>query len=215
MVDSQVRTNKVTDVTLVEALEAIPREKFVPEHLSEVAYVDEDLNLGSGRSLMETMVFSRMVQYLLPLENADVLHVACGLGYGSAVLGACAKSVVGIDTVEQFVEQAQTSLQAVGADNVVVQKVESLSDGMPELSPFDAIFIEGAVPAVPTNLISQVKDGGKIIALIADEADAGAGQARGAVTLFTKSGDQISGRALFDAACPALPDFIRAKTFTF
>ena len=98
---------------------------------------------------------------------------------------------------------------------MAIQTVADLSKGVPELSPFDAIFIEGAVPSIPSELADQIKDGGKIIALIADEADSGTGQARGAVTLFTKTGAQLSARVMFDAACPALPEFTSKKSFTF
>ena len=93
MVDSQIRTNKVTDPGLLRALAEMPREQFLARHLRDIAYIDEDLAIGGGRYLMEPMVLARLIQ-ALDLDSGDVvLDVGCASGYSSAVLGRLTTAV--------------------------------------------------------------------------------------------------------------------------
>lgn len=93
MVEGQLRTNKVIDERLVEAMGAIPREKFVPERLAGIAYVDEDIALGGGKYLMEPMVFARLVQGLALKPGDRALIVGDFSGYAAAVLKAMGVSL--------------------------------------------------------------------------------------------------------------------------
>ena len=90
MVESQVRPNKVTDFAVLDAMLEVPRERFVPEHLRGVAYVDEDVSLGGGRCLIEPMVFGRMLQLAAIAGGNVVLDVGCATGYSSTVLARLA-----------------------------------------------------------------------------------------------------------------------------
>src|ERR1041384_2550882 len=87
MVDSQIRTNKVTDPAVIDAFAAVSRERFVPPGLAGVAYLDDDLELIRGRYLMEPMVMARLLQALEPRSGERALDVATGYGYAAAVLG--------------------------------------------------------------------------------------------------------------------------------
>src|SRR5258707_8792031 len=95
MVESQVRTNKVTDQGIIDALLRVPRELFVPPPLRGIAYVDEDLDLGSGRHLMEPMVLARLLQAAALRAGHRVLVVGCGSGYPVALVAALAGEGVG------------------------------------------------------------------------------------------------------------------------
>ncbi len=97
MIESQIRTNKVTDDRLLAAMGEIRRELFVPEQLQPVAYVDDDLPLGGGRYLMEPMVAARLLQ-AASVERADIaLVVGAGAGYEAAVLARLARAVVALE----------------------------------------------------------------------------------------------------------------------
>ena len=98
MIDTQLRTNKITDERLLDALLKIPRELFVPEKLSARAYIDEDLNIGEGRYLIQPMIFARMIQSVAISSNDVVLDVACGTAYSSAVIGRLAGTVVALES---------------------------------------------------------------------------------------------------------------------
>jgi protein-L-isoaspartate(D-aspartate) O-methyltransferase len=90
MVDSQLRTNRVTDEALLAAIAHIPRERFVPPTLSGVAYIDEDIPLGNERYLMEPMVLGRMIQAAEIQPSDSVLDVGCATGYSSRKFGRAA-----------------------------------------------------------------------------------------------------------------------------
>ena len=94
MVSGQIRTNRVTDERLIEAMEEIPRELFVPRAKRGVAYVDEDVEIASGRYLMEPMVLARLVQEAEITASDVVLDVGCGTGYASAVMARLAGTVI-------------------------------------------------------------------------------------------------------------------------
>jgi protein-L-isoaspartate(D-aspartate) O-methyltransferase len=83
-----------------------------------------------------------------------------------------------------------------------------MCDGMPGKSPFDVIFINGAVEQIPESLIEQLADGGRLVCIVADGA---AGQAR----LLVKRGDAVSERTPFNAQAPVLPGFEKARSFSF
>ena len=91
MVDNQVRTNRVTDPLVISALRAVPREVFVPAPQKGVAYLDDDLSVGSGRFLMEPMILARLLQLAEVQTHDAVLDVGCATGYSTAVLGKMAR----------------------------------------------------------------------------------------------------------------------------
>ena len=101
MVDSQLRTNKVTDPRLLSAMGAVPREAFVPSGRRSVAYSDEAVSIGNGRSLPAPMVAGRLYQLAEPGPNDLVLLVGAGTGYGAAVLGRMVSAVVALEQDEE------------------------------------------------------------------------------------------------------------------
>src|SRR5260370_11450328 len=106
MVESQIRPNKVTDPAVIEAMLAVPRERFVPEALRGVAYVDEDIPLGGGRYLMEPMVLGRLLQSAAIARTDAVLDVGCGSGYASAVMARLARNVIALEEDPALARQA-------------------------------------------------------------------------------------------------------------
>ena len=208
MVESQVRTNKVTDRAVIDALLAVPRERFVPAALRGIAYVDEDLPLGQGRHLMEPMVLARLLQIAAPQPTDRLLVVACGTGYPCAIAARVAARVVGVESVSAQARRARELVAELGVGNVEI--VEGpLADGAPDRGPFDVILLNGAVTEIPAALKSQLADGGRVLAVI--KRGIGLGQA----TLTDRLGDVYSGRILFDAATPLLPEFEPKESFVF
>jgi len=205
MVDGQVRTADVTDLRILAAMEDIPRERFVPEDVAELAYLDHDLPVGGGRRLIKPMVLAKLMQAADIGGTDNVLDVACATGYGAAVLSQVAGSVVALDEDKKFVAAATTALANYPNIAVVAGK---LTAGWSKSAPYDAVLLEGATELVPHDLCRQLKDGGRLVCVL------GAGPAAKAM-IYTRSGDDFGGRPLFDAAAPLLPGFAKPPVFAF
>lgn len=208
MVDTQLRTNKITDDRILAAMAEIPRESFVPEGYRNMAYIDEDIPLANGRCLMEPMIFARLVQAADIQDDDVVLDIGCATGYSAAVLGKLARAVVAVDSVPELVEQATDYFSTAGQDNVVLEQ-GVLTEGWQAQAPYDVILVNGAVETVPDNIVSQLADGGRLCAVV--RSDNGTGRAE----LMIRSGDNVSRRVLFDANIPPLNEFATEKGFTF
>lgn len=208
MVETQLRTNKVTDERVLQAMGEIARENFVPAARASLAYIDEDIDIGKGRFLLEPMVFGRMVQAAEITADDFVLDVACATGYSSMVLGRLARAVVALESDADMAAKATQNLADANQDNVVVE-TGPLAEGWPDQAPYDLIFFNGGVEQVPDAITAQLAEGGRICAIVRR------GIANGSVKLFVKSGGTVSGRALFDASTPVLSEFELEEGFTF
>ena len=208
MVDTQLRTNKVTDARLLAAMAEVPRELFVPEAYRELAYIDEDIPLGGGRYLLEPMVFARLAQAAEIGGDDVILDVGCATGYSSIVLGRLARAVVGVESIPEFVQSANENLRKADQDNVVFESGD-LSEGWSAQAPYDVVFVNGAVERIPERLAEQLAENGRLCAVARPEA--GPGRAE----IVIRSNARLSRRSLFDANVPALAEFALNKGFAF
>jgi protein-L-isoaspartate(D-aspartate) O-methyltransferase len=207
MVDRQLRTNKVTDEAVLEALNEIPRERFVPEGLRSAAYVDEDVPLGDGRYLIEPMVFARMLQAAEVQRGDLVLDLGCGSGYSTAVLSRLANMVVAMESDPALARRTSAALADLSIDNVLV--VEGpLQEGWPAQAPYNLIVLGGAAEQIPETISGQLAEGGRLVGV---EIRRGVGRAM----LYLRRRGVVSGRPLFDAAVPVLPGLMAEPSFVF
>ena len=207
MVESQLRPNKVTNPALIEALASVPRELFVPEPLRGVAYVDEDVPLGRGRFLMEPMILGRLLELAAVRPSDAALVVGAAVGYSAAVLAAIVSSVVALESDHELAQRAAQTLRALGLSKVAVVEGH-LAEGAPRQAPFDVILFDGTVDRVPSAILDQLAEGGRLVAVVKTP---GIGRA----TLMTRQGGIVASRVAFDAAVPGLPGFEPAPAFVF
>ena len=205
MVDTQVRPSDVTKFPIIDAMLNVPRETFMPDTMREAAYSDGNIDLGTGRVLLEPRTLAKMLDALNVNGGELVLDVGSGLGYSSAVVARMAQAVVALEDDEDTTNEAESLLMDAGADNVVVH-TGPLADGAAEHGPYDVILIEGGVAELPDNLVNQLKDGGRIACLFMQGA-------LGAVRIGYKSGGALSWRFEFNATAPVLPGFEKQATF--
>lgn len=208
MVESQVRTNRVTNERLIAAMSELPRELFVPESQRGIAYVDEDIPIGGGRYLMEPMVLARLLQAAEAGPHDLALEIGCGTGYGAAVIGRLCGAAIALESDANLAARAVTLLGELGIDNVAVVD-GPLVGGYPKQAPYDVILFSGAVAEVPQAIMDQLADGGRLLAVV----DRGRGM--GQATLFIRRSGTVSSRVLFDAATPLLPGFEKQEGFVF
>ena len=209
MVEGQIRTNRVTDQTVITALESIPREAFLDDALTARAYLDEDLVVAPGRILMEPMVLARLLQ-AARIENTDLsLVVAAATGYEAAVMARLASAVVALESNTELAAAAKDHLGGQGADTVSLLQGD-LDKGHPGQGPYDVILINGAVGALPAAMVEQLAEGGRLV-YVKTEPTVGGGKA----VLVIKENGVVSESEIFDANIPSLPEFAAAAQFSF
>lgn len=208
MVDNQVRPNGVTEPRLIAALLDTPRERFVPADRAAMAYMDSDIALeDGGRSLLKPMVLARLIEAADIRDTDHVLDVACGTGYSSAVLARLARSVTALEANTALAGEASRLLTGLGATNTSVV-TGSLAAGCPQNAPYDVILVNGAVQFVPESLMAQLKEDGRLLAIV------GIGPI-GKATVYQRVAAEASERPVFDAAAPVLKEFVRPPEFVF
>jgi protein-L-isoaspartate(D-aspartate) O-methyltransferase len=207
MVDGQVRTNRVTDERLIEAIRTLPRERFLPERARARAYLDDDVEIASGRYLMEPMVTARLIQAAEAKPDDMALVVGGGTGYAAALLARLAHTVVALESEPALAQRASAVFGELAIDNAVVFEAP-LDAGCPKHAPFNVIYLDGSVEQVPSSLTSQLAEGGRMVGVLQDR---GVGRA----TLWIKTGNAVSHRVLFDANVAPLPGFAAPARFVF
>lgn len=203
MVDSQIRTDDVTDPALTAAIRAVPREAFVPAALAGVAYMGDSLEVAPGRFLLDPRAFAKLAQLSGLKAGERVLDVGGATGYSAAVF---AKLGATVTALESDADLAAKMKAAVPAEVTVVSG--SLAAGWPAAAPYDVIFLNGAVSARPDALIDQLKPGGRLVGIVTDR---GVGKAH----IFLKSAGGHSSRIAFDATVALLPGFESIPSFVF
>ncbi|HKH33085.1 MAG TPA: protein-L-isoaspartate O-methyltransferase [Beijerinckiaceae bacterium] len=213
MVDSQLRTFDVFDIPVLAAMEAVPRERFVPPGRESLAYIDQDIPVSDGiagaerRFMLKPMVLGRMIQALEVEAGARALDVASGLGYSAAVLARLGAHVAALESTEAAAEAARQRLASLGIENVAVVS-GPLDQGYPHGAPYDIVLVNGLIEVRPQRLLNQLADGGRLACV---ERRGRAGRA----VLYVRSGDAFGSRAIFDAGAPELPAFKADPGFVF
>jgi protein-L-isoaspartate(D-aspartate) O-methyltransferase len=218
MVDSQLRTDRVTDWRILTAFASLPRELFVPAGKRDLAYSDAalevwpSLDAGPARFLLPPIVLARLAQ-LASVEAKDaVLDIGCATGYSTAILSHLARTVTAVEAEPELASAARETLQALGVSNAAVVDGDH-ARGAPEAGPFDVILLNGSVPEVPESLLAQLKDGGRLVAVVVTGPQGRPRQ--GKACLFVKVEGEASGLPHFDANAKPLPGFNFSPAFTF
>jgi len=210
MVDTQLRTNNIVDRRVLHAFGIVPRELFVPESRRQIAYIDDPQPLTDGlrpRLLPPAPPVARLLQLAGAESGESVLHVGCGTGYTTAILAHLAAKVVGVDSNPDLVAKAREALGTLGLANASI--VEGpFNEGHEAEAPYDLIVVEGSVEVVPQSLFDQLKDRGRLVALIRSGGTATA-------HVYFRTGSEIASKTDFNAMLPPLEVFKREDVFVF
>ena len=166
MVERQLRRRGIGDERVLEAMQRIPRDAFVPERQRRRSYADSALPIGSGQTISQPWIVAAICQ-ALELEGTEtVLEVGTGSGYSAAVLAQLAAKVLTIERHPELAAEATQRLRELGIENVEVI-VGDGSRGLAERAPFEAIAVHATAPAPPLTLIEQLAHEGRLVVPIA------------------------------------------------
>ena len=165
MIEQQIRPWEVLDDTILCLLQRIKREEYVPEAYRAMAFMDLEIPLGHGESMLSPKVEARLVQELHLDPTDKVLEVGTGCGYMTALLASLAGHVHSLEIIPEFSQAAAQKLAAHDISNVTCE-IGDAARGWQKYAPYDVIVVTGSLPLLPDEFIAQLKPGGRLLAFI-------------------------------------------------
>jgi protein-L-isoaspartate(D-aspartate) O-methyltransferase len=162
MVDAQLRARSISDQRVLDAMLRVPRHRFVPENYRGQAYEDHPLPIGDGQTISQPYIVARMLESLQLIPTDKVLEVGTGSGYVTALLAELAAQVFSIERHPALADCARNVLAALGYTNVRIFTGDGTL-GLPAEAPFDAILVSAAASDLPSTLLAQLRDLGRMI----------------------------------------------------
>jgi len=162
MIDEQIIARGITHRATIRAMEIVPRHKFVPVELEELAYRDSPLSIGFGQTISQPYIVAYMTASLDPQESDTVLEIGTGSGYQAAILSKIVAQVYTVEIVEPLALQAKERFEQLGYTNIK-SKLGDGYHGWKEYAPYNAIIVTANVEYIPPELINQLSEGGKLI----------------------------------------------------
>lgn len=184
-----LRTMGIADRRVLRAMETVPREQFVPEEWREQAYEDRALPIACGQTISAPSVVAMMSAALEVSERHTVLEIGTGSGYQSAILARLARRVTTIDRYRTLIKAAEARWQALAITNITAIAADGTL-GWPRQAPFDRILVTAAAEKAPAKLVSQLVDGGILVAPV------GPPEGIQRLTAFRKEGTRVDTRDL-------------------
>lgn len=157
-----VEARGVSDVRVLEAMLAIPRHLFVPEHMRSQAYGDHALPIGAKQTISQPYVVARMTELLKVEGGHSVLEVGTGSGYQTAILSKLARRVFSLERISDLAHDAIDRMRQLGLENVKIQTFDG-TVGWSDMAPFDRILVTAGAPKAPQPLIDQLRPGGRLL----------------------------------------------------
>ena len=185
----RLRALGISDRRVLNAMETVPREMFVPPEYADHAYDDRALPISCGQTISAPSVVALMTARLDVRDRHKVLEIGSGSGYQTAILAKLARRVTTIDRYRSLVSEAEVRWEALGLSNISAMTGDGTA-GWSRQAPFDRILVTAAAEKAPSNLVAQLVDGGILIAPLGPADDVQR------LTLFEKDGEKVETRDL-------------------
>ena len=197
LVDSLKRRRYISSSSVENAFLNVPREQFIPQNLQRRAYDDTPLSIGNGQTISAPHMVAIMCEALDIKKGQKILEIGAGSGYHAAIVSKLVGEtghVYSVERIECLAEQAKNNLESIGIKNVTVAHGDG-SEGLPNNSPYDRIYVTCASPRAPEPLLEQLKDAGKLLIPIGNRICR--------LELIEKKGEQIQSTDL--GGCAFVP----------
>lgn len=197
MVEQQVRTWEVLNERILDLLETLPREDFVPAAYRNLAYADVQIPIAHGEVMMEPKVEGRLLQALEPQPGEHALEIGTGTGYVTACLARLAGEVTSVDLYPDFAELAGEHLAAQGIRNVHLETGDA-AHGWEDGRRYDVIAVTGSLPQLHQGFHRSLTVGGRLAVVV------GTPPIMEALLITRIDDDQWAIESLFDTSLPPL-----------
>ncbi len=210
MVDSQIKPVGVDNEKILSAYRELPRERFVPETLKGVSYIDRDLGIGGERYMLAPALHARLIHESRPQPGEVVLDIGGGSGYSAAIWSRLVSTVIALEEDQEILDRAARLWRETESFNIA-GVIGPLTAGAPQHQPFDIIFLNGAVSSPPDELIGQLGPNGRLMTVLIEP-----GERFGNAVRYNKNANgYVSCLRLFYASCPHLCGFFQERGFVF
>lgn len=157
----------IRDSRVLNAMEGIPREKFIDKGLFADAYCDSPLPIGEGQTISQPYVVALMIEALSLTGREKVLEIGTGSGYQTAILCALSRLVISLERLPKLAQLAKDRLSDIACTNCSIYVTDG-TKGWAEKGPYDAILVSAAAPSIPNPLIDQLALGGRCVIPVGD-----------------------------------------------
>ena len=166
---AQLRQQGIQDERLLQAMAAVPRERFVDEALQHKAYENTALPIGSGQTISQPYTVARMTELLNLTPTSRVLEIGTGSGYQTAILAHLVQHVCSVERIKGLQWQAKRRLKQLDLHNVSTRHGDGWQ-GWASRGPFDAIIVTAAPPEIPQELMAQLDEGGIMVLPVGEQS---------------------------------------------
>ena len=208
MIEQQIRPWNVLDQGVLSLLAMVRREEFVPPAYRALAFMDTEIPLPDGQSMLAPRVEARLLQEAQVLHHERVLEVGSGSGFMAALLAHRCQTVITLERSPELAKLAAANLKRAGIGNVTVHQADG-AKGLASEAPFDVIMLSGSLAKVPQALLEQLKTGGRLLAVVGHEPVMSAQRIR------RVADTQWVTENLFDTVVPRLTGFDEPSRFAF
>ncbi len=167
MVEEQLARRGISDDRVLDAMGRVPRHLFVEEALRDRAYGDHPLPIGEQQTISQPYIVALMTSLLHLTGQEKVLEVGTGSGYQTAILALLARRVCSIERLGALATRSRALLEALGLTNVWI-RVGDGTLGWPDEAPFDRILVAAGAPSIPSPLVEQLAEGGRMVVPVGD-----------------------------------------------
>ena len=212
MIEQQIRPWDVLDNDVLQTLVAVRREAFVPAAYQSLAFVDTEIPLPCGQNMLSPKVEARLLQEAKLTGTERVLEVGAGSGYMAALLSRHAEHVVTVEIEPELKELAERNLKAYGVNNVSVEQGDAARGWAghgKQSAPYDVILLSGSVPVLPEAFLTQLRIGGRILAVV------GEAPAMSACLVTRTADDAWDTQKLFETSIKPLKNAVKPSAFRF
>ncbi len=208
MIEQQIRTWEVLDQDVLDLLNEIHREEFIPDSYKELSFADTRIPIGHEQTTMTPKVEARLLQSLAIKPDDTVLEIGTGCAYLTTLLAKSAKQIKSIDIYPDFVDAAKDKIAKTGLTNIELENTDAYTL-LDQAAKYDIIVFTASLPAMDDRFLNLLNNGGRMFVIV------GESPVMDARIITKQNKSSWSQESLFETDLPALVGAKQKETFEF